>query len=258
VSTLAPGALAPRPGAAPRRRIIATQTTAEVLTALRNGEQLLLTLVIPVLVLVGLSRAPAELVGGSPVIDVVTPGVLGLAVLSTAFTGQAIGTGFERRYGVLRLLGATPLGRSGLLVSKTLGVLLVETVQVALLTAVALGLGWAPAASWPLAIPVLVLGTATFSALGLLLAGVLRAEATLAVANGLYLLLLAGGGLVLPADRLPDPLAAVVALLPTAALGDALRAVLLTGTGVPVTAVGVLVAWGAAAAYLTVRTFRWS
>jgi ABC-2 type transport system permease protein len=257
MSTLVPGALAPRPGAAPRTRIVAAQTRAEVLTALRNGEQLLLTLVIPVLVLVGLSRAPADLVGGSPVIDVVTPGVLGLAVLSTAFTGLAIGTGFERRYGVLRLLGATPLGRGGLLSAKTLGVLLVETVQVLLLSGVALALGWQPASSWPLALPVLVLGTATFAALGLLLAGVLRAEATLAVANGLYLLLLAGGGLVLPADRLPDPLAQAVGLLPTAALGDALRGVLLTGTGVPLGAVAVLMAWGAAGALLAVRTFRW-
>jgi ABC-2 type transport system permease protein len=257
VSTQSPGALAPSPGAAPRGRIIATQTTAEVLTALRNGEQLLLTLVIPVLVLVGLSRAPAELVGGAPVIDIVTPGVLGLAVLSTAFTGQAIGTGFERRYGVLRLLGATPLGRDGLLASKTLGVLLVEAVQVVLLTAVALGLGWQPASDWPWALAVLVLGTATFSALGLLLAGVLRAEATLAVANGLYLLLLAAGGLVLPADRLPEPLSTVVSFLPTAALGDALRAVLLTGAGVPLGAVVVLVVWGGAGALIAVRTFRW-
>lgn len=257
MSTLTPGALSPRPGAAPRRRIIATQTRAEVLTAVRNGEQLLLTLVIPVLVLVGLSRAPADLVGGSPVIDVVTPGVLGLAVLSTAFTGQAIGTGFERRYGVLRLLGATPLGRGGLLTAKTLGVLVVEAVQVVLLTVVALALGWQPAASWPLALPVLVLGTATFSALGLLLAGVLRAEATLAVANGLYLLLLAGGGLVLPSDRLPEPLAQVVSLLPSAALGDALRGVLQTGTGVPLQSLVVLVVWGAGAGLLAVRTFRW-
>jgi ABC-2 type transport system permease protein len=257
MSTQHPGALAPRPGAAPRHRIIATQTTAEVLTALRNGEQLLLTLVIPVLVLVGLSRAPEDLVGDSPVIDVVTPGVLGLAVLSTAFTGLAIGTGFERRYGVLRLLGATPLGRGGLLAAKSLGVLLVLAVQVVLLTAVALALGWSPAPSWPWALPLLVLGAATFSALGLLLAGVLRAEATLAIANGIYLLLLAGGGLVLPAERLPEPLSQAVALLPTAALGDALRGVLQTGTGVPLGSLAVLVAWGAGASLLAVRTFRW-
>ncbi len=257
MSSSTPGGLAPHPGAAPRAQILLAQTGAEVRTSLRNGEQLLLTLVIPVVVLVALSRLPADLVGGSPVIDVVAPGVLGLAVLSTAFTGQAIGTGFERRYGVLRLLGATPLGRSGLLVAKTLGVLVVETAQVLLLVAVALALGWSPAPTWPWAVPVLVLGTATFSALGLLLAGLLRAEATLAVANALYLLLLAAGGLVLPVDRLPDVLAPVIALLPTAALGDALRAVLLDGGPVPAGAVVVLLGWGAAAGAAAVRTFRW-
>ena len=130
----APGGLAPRPGSAPRVRVLAAQTRAEIRMTLRNGEQLLLTLVIPLLLLVGLSKLPADVVQHSPAIDAVAPGILALAVISTAFTGQAIATGFERRYGVLKLLGATPLGRSGLLVAKTLGVLVVEVVQIALIT----------------------------------------------------------------------------------------------------------------------------
>jgi ABC-2 type transport system permease protein len=238
--------------------VLAAQTRAEIRMTLRNGEQLLLTLVIPVVVLVGLSRLPADVVGHDPAIDAVAPGVLALAVMSTAFTGQAIATGFERRYGVLRLLGSTPLGRGGLLVAKTLAVLVVEAVQVALLAAVALVLGWTPAGSWAAAIALLVLGTAAFSALGLLLAGTLRAEATLAVANGLYLLLLAAGGVVIPADRLPGPLANVVPLLPSAALGQGLRDVLLHGLGFPVGAAVVLLAWAGVAGAVTARTFRWS
>ena len=205
-TSAAPGGLAPRPGSAPRRRIVAAQTAFEVRTTLRNGEQLLLTLVIPLVLLVGLSRLPVDLVGSSPVIDAVTPGILALAVISTAFTGQAIATGFERRYGVLTLLGSTPLGRDGLLLAKTLGVLGVEVVQVVVLGATAYALGWRPAGSLLAAAVLLVLGTATFSALGLLLAGTLRAEATLAVANGIYLLLIAVGGVVYSADRLPAPL----------------------------------------------------
>ena len=254
----APGGLAPAPGAAPRGRILLAQTLAEVRMTLRNGEQLLLTLVIPLLVLVALSKLPADVVGHDPAIDAVAPGVLALAVMSTAFTGQAIATGFERRYGVLRLLGSTPLGRTGLLVAKTAAVLVVEVVQVLLVAVVAFVLGWHPVGSWAYAVLLLVLGTAAFSALGLLLAGTFRAEATLAVANGIYLLLLALGGVVIPADRLPGPLAAVVPLLPSAALGQGLRDVLLHGLGFPVAPAGVLLVWALVAGFATVRTFRWS
>jgi ABC-2 type transport system permease protein len=256
-SSTSPGGLGPRPGAAPRRRIVAAQTGLEVRTTLRNGEQLLLTLVIPLVLLVGLSRLPADLVGSSPVIDAVTPGILALAVISTAFTGQAIATGFERRYGVLTLLGSTPLGRDGLLLAKTLGVLAVEAVQVGVLTVTAYALGWRPAGSLLAAAVLLVLGTATFTALGLLLAGTLRAEATLAVANGIYLLLIAVGGVVYAADRLPEPVSSVVALLPSAALGQGLRDVLLSGSAFPWGQAGILVVWGGLAAWATSRTFRW-
>jgi ABC-2 type transport system permease protein len=254
----AAGGLSPAPGAAPRARILATQALAEVRMILRNGEQLLLTLVIPLVLLVVLSKLPPDVVGHDPAIDAVAPGVLALAVISTAFTGQAIATGFERRYGVLRLLGSTPLGRSGLLVAKTAAVLVVETVQVLLIALVAHLLGWAPVGSWAAAVLLLVLGTAAFSALGLLLAGTLRAEATLAAANGIYLLLLAVGGVVIPADRLPGPLAGLVSLLPSAALGQGLRDVLLHGLGFPLAAAAVLVVWAGVAGVLTARTFRWS
>ncbi len=257
-STSAVGALSPRPGAAPRARIVARQTLAEVRTTLRNGEQLLLTLVIPLVALVALTHLPADVVGHSPTIDAVAPGVLALAVMSTAFTGQAIATGFERRYGVLKLLGATPLGRGGLLTAKTLGVVAVETVQVLLLGAVAYALGWQPVGSFASAVVLLLLGTAAFSALGLLIAGVLRAEATLAVANGVYLLLLALGGVVIPADRLPGALSEIVRLLPSAALGQGLRDVLLYGEALPLGPCAVLVAWAVGAGIAAVRTFRWS
>jgi ABC-2 type transport system permease protein len=256
--TSAAGGLAPNPGSAPRGRILLAQARAEVLATLRNGEQLLLTLVIPLVLLVGLSHLPADVAGHDPAIDVVAPGILALAVISTAFTGQAIATGFERRYGVLKLLGSTPLGRSGLLVAKTLGVIVVEAVQVLLIAAVAYALGWHPVGSWAAAIALLLLGTAAFSSLGLLLAGTLRAEATLAAANGIYLLLLAVGGVVIPASRLPGALATLVSLLPSAALGQGLRDVLLDGRALPVGPALVLLVWAAIGGVLTSRTFRWS
>jgi ABC-2 type transport system permease protein len=222
---------------------------------LRNGEQLVLTLVLPLLVLVGLVVSGVPDLGPGRRVDVVTPGVLALAVMSTAFTGQAIGTGFDRRYGVLRLLATTPLGRSGLLLGRVGAVLAVEVVQVALLAAVALALGWRPEpGGLGPAAAALVGGTVAFVALGLLLAGALRAEAVLAAANLVWILLLAGGGLVVPPERtgVLEPLARV---LPSGALGDLVRAALLDG-GVDGRAAVVLGLWGLAGAAGALRWFR--
>ncbi|WP_449385320.1 ABC transporter permease [Cellulomonas soli] len=244
--------------AAPWRRVLA-QTLFETRAILRNGEQLLLAIVIPVVALIGLTRATfVELdTGGVSRIDFLTPGVLALAVMSTAFTSQAIATAFDRRNGVLRLLATTPLGRSGLLAGKVLGVLVVEVVQVSVISLTALALGWAPDPAGILpALVSLVLGTAAFTALALLLAGVLRAEAVLAVANLVWLLLAVAGGVVLPADQLPGPLAHLALLLPSGALGEALRTSVLHGT-LPPWSVVVLLGWTAALGWGAGRLFRW-
>ncbi|MEV4088055.1 ABC transporter permease, partial [Nonomuraea fuscirosea] len=140
--------LTPAPGAAPFGRMVLAQAGAEIRAMLRNGEQLLLTLVIPVLLLTGFSLAPLIDVGGGRRADFLVPGVLALAVMSTAFTGQAIATGFERRYGVLKRLGATPLSRSGLMLAKTTAVVGVEVVQAVIIVAVGLALGWRPQGSF--------------------------------------------------------------------------------------------------------------
>ncbi len=258
-AALGPGAFAPRPGAAPMARMVLAQTAAEVYSTLRNGEQLLLTLVIPLLLLAGLSRTSLVSLGSGPAIDLVAPGVLALAVLSTAFTSQAIATGFERRYGVLKALGATPLSRFGLIAAKSLAVLAVEVGQVALIVGVGYALGWRPVGSWPAAVLLLLLGTLCFSALGLLIAGVLRAEATLAAANAIYVLLLVGGATVVPLDKLPAALAGGVRLLPSAALGEGLRTVLHAGGGLfdVLGPLAVLLVWGVVAVAVAARTFRW-
>jgi ABC-2 type transport system permease protein len=254
---MSPPTFAPAPGAAPIRRMLGAQTRLELGLLLRNGEQLLLTLVIPVVLLVALSTIGIVDLGAGPRVDVVTPGILALAVMSTAFTAQAIATGFDRRSGALKLLGATPLPRWTLVAAKTLAVLAVEALQLLVLVPVALLLGWQPQGSWAAAGLLIVLGTVAFSALGLALAGVLRAEATLAVANGVYLLLLLGGGVVIPLEQMPAPLAAVAAWLPSAALGGGLRDVLLRGDPLPWVAAGILAAWAAAGIAVAARTFRW-
>lgn len=256
----ASGRLAPRPGAAPLHRMVLTQARMESRLILRNGEQLLLAVVIPVIVLVGgveaakhvdlgLSRRP---------VDVLAPGVLALAVMSTAFASLAIATGFERRYGVLKRLGTSPLPRAGLLAGKVGALLMVEVLQVVVIGAVALGLGWHPAYS-PGAVGsvvlVLLLGTAAFAGLGLLIAGTLRAEATLAAANLVYLLLLAGGAVALPSTSYGG-FGEVARWLPSGALGDGMRQATLSGS-LDLRAVVALAAWALVGGVLTGRTFRW-
>jgi len=251
---------APAPGAAPLPRMVAAQAGLELRTMARNGEQLLLVVIIPVLLLAAFSREPLISFGPGRRIDFLAPGILALAVMSTAFTSQAIATGFERRYGVLKRLGATPLERRGLIGAKTLAVLAVEVLQVILIVVVSLASGWQPHAGGGAVLWVLLLvlaGTAAFSGLALLLAGTLRAEATLAGANLLYLVFLGLGGIVFPLARFPAGARPGLRLLPGGALSDGLRAVLQHGAGLPVRDLLVLCAWAAAAIALAVRTFRW-
>jgi ABC-2 type transport system permease protein len=254
------GTFAPHPGSAPRATQVLAQTRMETRLLLRNGEQLLLALVIPLLVLVGgvLAAGRIGLEFPAGVVDTLTPGVLALAVMSTSFTSLAISTGFERRYGVLKRLGASPLPRSGLLAGKVGSLLLVEALQVGVIVTLAAVLGWSPSltpAGVLGGVVVLLLGTAAFASLGLLLAGSLRAEATLAAANLVYLLLLAGGAVVIPSSSY-GAAAPVVELLPSGALGDGLRVALMDGT-VPVGPLVVLAVWALAGTLLTSRTFRW-
>ena len=248
--------LSPAAAAAPAARRLAAQTRLELALLLRNGEQLLLTIVIPTVVLLLFAKLPIVDIHG-PRVDFVLPGVLALAVLSTAFTGQAIATGFERRYGVLKRLGATPLPRWGLLAAKTLAVLAVEALQVALLIGVGFALGWSPHGSGAPVAGLLVLGTAAFSGLGLLMAGTLRAEATLAAANGIYLVLLLLGGIVFPLSRLPGALQGFAKVLPSTALATGLRRVLEAGASMPWGDLGLLALWAGVAGVLAARTFRW-
>ncbi|QRX91649.1 ABC transporter permease [Streptomyces noursei] len=260
--TTASGTFAPRPGAAPLPRMIRAQAALETRMLLRNGEQLLLTVIIPTLLLVLFSAVRIIDTGAGRSVDFLTPGVLGLAVMSTAFTGQAIATGFERRYGVLKRLAASPLPRWGLMTAKTCAVLVTEVLQVVLLTVVALALGWSPQGAASLSgvasvVLLLLLGTAAFSGLGLLMAGTLKAEATLAAANLVFLLLLVGGGVIAPLAKFPAAAQQVLQFLPISALSDGLREVLQHGAGVPWADLGILAAWAVLGLGAAAKFFRW-
>jgi ABC-2 type transport system permease protein len=251
---------APAPGAAPLPRIIAAQAGLELRTLMRNGEQLLLTLIIPVLLLVVFSSEALISVGHGSRIDFLAPGILALAVMSTSFTSLAIGTAFERRYGVLKRLGVTPLSRSGLIGAKAVTVLVVEIGQVVVIVAVGLALGWGPRVSATSVLwsgLVLVAGSAAFSGLAMLMAGTLRAEATLAAANLVYLVLLGIGGVVFPLTKFPAAIRPALRLLPSGAMSDGLRSVLQYGGGLPVRDLLVLVIWAIVGIGVAARTFRW-
>jgi ABC-2 type transport system permease protein len=238
-------------------RALAAQTRLEIMLTLRRGESLLLILGIPLVLLAFFSSVDVLPKGNfhDPV-DFLAPGILALAVMSTGMVQLAIGTSFERQYGVLKRLGTTPLGRPRLLAAKTLSIVAVEVVQIVLLIALALALGWDPTVRIA-AVAAIVLGTIAFSGLGLLMAGNLRGEVTLAAANGLYLLLLLVGGMVVPLSELPSGLRFVARLLPSGALAEALTGTLSAAHTVPAHAWIVLAAWALVAPLVAARTFRW-
>ena len=257
MTSFPPGTFTPAPGRGRLSRMLLTQARTEFVLTLRNVEQVLLTLLIPLGMLVGLTVLNVVPVPG-PRVNGVTPRILALAVMSTAFTGQAIALGFDRRYGVLKRLAATALPRWSLVTGRMLAVLGVVLVQLVVLATVAIALGWHPSPSGlaPAALLILV-GTVAFGALGVLLGGTLRAEVVLAVANTVWLLLVVAGGIVLSVHALPGPLSAIAAALPSGALAEGLHTALVIGS-TPWAAVGVLLAWAAAAALLATRTLRLS
>ncbi|WP_207344414.1 ABC transporter permease [Arthrobacter sp. E3] len=237
---------------------ILNQGKYEAATMLRNGEQLVLMVVMPLLGLVALVATPLLDGMGHPRVAIAAPGILALCALSTAFTGQGIATGFDRRYGVLRFLSTTPLGKAGLIAGKVLAVLVALALQVALISMVAVFMGWRPPlAGVLLGIPLLVLGAAAFTALGLLIAGTVRPEATLAITNLGWILFAALGGIVLPAGKFSSALEGFVQWLPSGALGNLMRAALIDSR-LDVWGLIVLLAWAAVASFAAVKWFKWN
>lgn len=235
------------------------QLRAEVRMTIRRGETLLLTLGIPVLLLVFFSLSHVTAVSGPSRVGFIAPGIIALSVLSTSLVALSIATGFERSYGVLRRLHVTPLGRRRLIAAKILGVLATEVLQVVVLGLVAFAIGWRPhggLAGAASVVAVLLLGTAGCAGIGLFLAGSLRAEVNLAATNGLYLVLLLGSGLVVPLASLPRAVGSVARVIPTGAMGDALRAITQLGHPPRGSDWIVLVLWALGAPALAARTFR--
>lgn len=238
-------------------RAVAAQTRAELSLTMRRGESLLVSFAIPIGILVFFSKVDTVTTDFEDPVDFLVPGVLALAVMSTAMVSLAIATGYERRYGVLKRLGSTPLSRGGLLAAKTVNVLAIEVIQAVVILVTGVALGWDATGGLVLATLFLLLGTIAFAGIGLLMAGTLRAEATLALANGLFLVLLFLGGMAYPLDKLPNILEEIAKVLPAAALSESVRGALTPGVDVPAWSVIVLVLWAVGAPIVAARVFRW-
>jgi ABC-2 type transport system permease protein len=244
--------------AAPFSRQALAQTRVELLLTLRRGESVLITLIVPVVLLVFFASLNIIPASTGKAVDFLLPGMLALAIMATGMVSLGIATAYERYYGVLKRLGSSPLPRSGLIIAKVISVLALEVLQVIILVGVAVAFyGWRPAGTPALAILVMALGTVTFAALGLAMAGALRAEVTLAGANALYLLFLLLGGGILPLSHLPPALAAIAQFLPAAALTQALQAALSNGAAFPAFSLLTLAIWAGAILLIAARTFRW-
>lgn len=247
-----------RAGPAPVLARVLSHAGFEARILLSNGEQLMVAIVLPALVLLALRMLPVGTVAGTARIDTAVAATAATALISTSFTSQAIQTGFDRRGGVLRWIATTPLGRDGYLAGKILATLGVHVLQVIVLGALALALGWRPSPLGLLAaVPVWLIGTVAFGSLGLLVAGTLRTEAVLAVSNVLFILFVTVGGVALPPTGYPRILRGLVDLLPSGALGELLRACL-AGTTPPWGSLAVLVLWAVLGSVLVSRLFRWT
>ena len=246
--------------AAPLGRQVLAQTRVELLLTLRRGESVLITLIVPVLLLVFFASLNIVPTTTGSAVEFLLPGMLALAVMAAGMVRLGIATAYERYYGVLKRLGSSPLPRSGLIIAKVISVLVLEMIQIIVLVGVAVVLyGWRPAGSPLLTLLVMAIGTVTFSALGLAMAGALRAEVTLALANGLFLLFLLLGGGILPLSHLPAGLAALAQILPAAAFTQALQVTMSNGRTFADLALPLLTLaiWGVVILLVAIRTFRW-
>jgi len=249
---------APSSAAAPVAKQILQQVKFELLLTARRGENVLVTLILPVLLLVfftSLNIVPAT---NGKAVNFLLPGILAVAIIAAGMVNLGIATAYERYYGVLKRLGSSPLARSSLIIAKIVSILLLEVVQVIVLVGVAVVLyGWQPAGSALLTLLTIALGTVTFASFGLAMAGALRAEATLAGANALFLVFLLIGGGILPLEHLPPLLAQIAQILPAAPLAQALQATMNNGSTFPASQLLTLAIWAIIILIVAIRTFKW-
>lgn len=252
----APGTFARPSRPATLRRMTGAQTRIELTLFLRNGEQLLVALIIPLAALIALVAIDFGAVP-EPRVDHAIAAVLAMSVMGTSFTGQAIAVAFDRRYDALKRLGGTPLPPIVIIAGKILATLILVAGQTVILGAIAVAMGWRPD---PLGILVgalmIALGSAAFSSMGLLLGGTMRAEIVLGLANLIWFVLIGAAGLAIGVAELPSRVADLLVVVPSYALTEALLAAD-TG-GLPVLPALVLLCWTGVCGGFAVRHFSFT
>ncbi|ACU53161.1 ABC-2 type transporter [Acidimicrobium ferrooxidans DSM 10331] len=238
---------------------VRAQAVSELKLVLRQGEAALLTIVIPILGLVLFSKVKVLPVpGGISRVNFILNGAITFGIMASGMVSQSITVAFDRSYGVLKRLGMTPLGRSGVIAAKLVAVAGLEIVELVLLLVVGAVLGWHPAGN-PIEFVVgWVLATAAFAGVGLVLGGTLRAELVLGLSTLLWLVLLGLGAMVVPLGSLPGPVADIAKVLPAAPAATVLLHGIAVGGSAPLWAWVSLVAWAVVAPVAASRLFRWS
>lgn len=234
---------------------IRTVIGLELTIAIRDGEQLLLALGLPVVFLVFFTQVDVLPTAGRDSVDFLAPGILALALLSVSFVRLAIALGFDRAFGAIRRLAVTPLRVGEYVAAKIMSTAILFAAQCLILVAIAVALGWRPHLHWAI-IPALVLAMAAFCGLGLALSSVCTGLTALAVANALYVLMLMLSGIVVPLEDLPGPGEQLMSVLPSAALSTVLRSTLEGSAG----SLGpwlVLLVWAVLSPLLAAWLFRW-
>ncbi|KXB52186.1 multidrug ABC transporter permease [Corynebacterium sp. HMSC077D10] len=257
MTTYQPGTFTPAPQRAGVGAILKAQGAIESKLLLRHGEQQLLSIVIPIMLLIGGARLgdAVSLPGSAQAngLDELFPMVLAVAATSAGFTGQAISLAFDRRYGALKRTGASGVPAWAIIGGKIIGVASMVLVQVVVLglTAYLVGFRTSPGGVL-LAAVTLVFGVAAFTALGLILGGTMSSELVLALANLVWFLLLGVVGWAMYSTGLGHN--GVFTLVPTVALAggltDAFRG------EIPLFQILVLVGWAVAASAIAVKWFR--
>ncbi|MBC3178798.1 multidrug ABC transporter permease [Corynebacterium lujinxingii] len=248
---LSPGTFAPAPRRASFGAMALAQGRVEAKLMLRHGEQLLVNLLIPAAVLVAAAFVP--IFGDSTDFNTLVPMVFAVAATSAGFTGQAIALAFDRRYGALKRTGASGVPPWTIIVGKIMGVLATVAVQIVVLGALALVLGWrVSVAGAVFGLVALLFGVATFTAMGLLMGGTLSSELVLALANLIWIAFMGIVGWVVYSGELAN--AGWWNLVPTVALAGALaEAVELRFNALAWISLAV---WAAVAVVGAVRLFR--
>ncbi len=198
---------------------------------------------------------------GSRYIDWVVPGLLGMNIMGTGMWSVAFSVVNARVRKLLKRLIATPMRRRDYLLSQMASRLIFLVLEVGLLLGFAVPVFGVPVhGSWVLLGLLCLLGAVAFSGLGLLVAS--RAQ-TIEGVSGLMNLVMVPmwvfSGVFFASENFPEAMQPFIALLPLTALNQALRGVMIDGSGLIALwpQIAILATWTLVSFTAALRLFRW-